>query len=266
MTVFGFKTYEAYLKHVIDKNETGRGYKSRLAEAAGVHPSYVTRLLDGTSSLTPDQAAGLCEFWHFDFAEREYFTWLVLKGRAGSAHLREIANARLEKLKEENDELARELPAEQMEVADTNEYYLNWNYSAIHVLATLKKTQTVRGLAERLGLPLEAVKASVSLLSKMGLIEVKAGGVVTTGRKNVHLSNQNWMAPLQHRNWRIAATERIGRAKSEDLNYTGVHSLSEKDLAELRSRIREFLVQTDRLIRPSPEETACVLAIDLFEI
>jgi len=145
-------------------------------------------------------------------------------------------------------------------------YYLSWLYSAIHMLSTLKQPLTLNQISQRLGLPLPTVASATDVLSQMNLVEITKSGIVRSLQNNIHLSNEHWTASLQHQNWRRYAIERASFPGDEDVRYTGVHSLSKQDLEKLRRQIREFLIRTDRLVRPSEEETVCVLCLDLLEI
>jgi uncharacterized protein (TIGR02147 family) len=266
MDIFRFSNYEDFFQSMADSHHGDRGYRTRLAAAAKVHPSYITRIIQGTVSITPDQAAAFADFWNLSASEKEYFLWLVLKGRSSDASMKKLADEKLAQLRAEYHELENALPAEKINPSEENEYYMNWIYSAVHVFSTLQKSQTPEQIASRLGLSTEVVSGAIQVLIKLGLVELHKGKILRAQKNNVHLSNRSWMAPLQHRNWRIASVDRISRPSTSDVRYTGVHSISKKDLEKLRQQIRDFLIQTDKLVRPSAEETVCVLCLDLFEL
>jgi uncharacterized protein (TIGR02147 family) len=267
MDVYAHESWERYFAAIIAENKADRGYKTRLAEAAKVHPSYITRMLDGSATVSPDQAAALGDFWGLGAREKQYLIWLVIKAKAGTPELRRMAEDHLAECRREQAELGNHLEAEKFSADDHTEYYLDWIYSAVHMLGTLREPLSAEQLARRLGVKELHARRAVALLQRMGLVEVGARGKVVSTKKNIHLSNRGWIANLQHRNWRLACAERFGsEAEDEALHYTGVHTLSKEDFARLKRQIREFLVQTDRLIRPSAEETACVLCLDLVEL
>lgn len=265
MAVFDFDSFDSYFQEILSAHKKDRGYRTKLAQAAKVHPSYITRIIDGTAQITPDQGAAIADFWGLSSDEKEYFHWLIVKSRAGDPSLRSLAAQRLEELRQQNRELGRSLPAEKMNPAEENAYYMNWIYSAIHILGTVPG-MTVQLAQKRLGIPGPVALAAARTLRDLGMISLGKEGAIRHLKANVHLSNQGWMASMQHRNWRIASMERMGRPGAADVRYTGVHSLSKRDLEKLRRQIQEFLVQTDKLVRPSPEETACALCLDLFEL
>ncbi len=265
MSAFDFSNYEKFIKDVIQTHSEERGYKTKLANAAKVHPSFITRILDGSSHITPDQAAALAEFWGLQNDEREYFIWLVIKARAADRALIQMADKKLSELKLANEDLSRALPAEKASTSLETEYYMSWIYSAIHMFATLPNI-TLEKLSRRLYLPFSYIKSTTLTLEKLGLVEILKDGTIRATKSNIHLSSQRKMANTQHKNWRIASAERISYASEDDFRYTAVHSLSKKDLEKLKRKIREFLLETDKIIRPSPEEIVCVLCMDLFEL
>lgn len=63
-----------------------------MAQAINVHPSYITRIFNGSTAITPDQAVGLAKFWRLKDHEKEYFLWLVLKSRSTDASMRDMAD------------------------------------------------------------------------------------------------------------------------------------------------------------------------------
>lgn len=267
MDVYAHETWESLFAEAIVKNGEDRGYKTKLAQAAKVHPSYISRMLDGAATVSPDQAAALGDFWGLSAEEKKYLIWLVVKAKAGTPELKRIADEHLADCRREHEELGNHLEAEKFSADDHTEYYLDWIYSAVHMLGTLREPLNAEQIARRLGVKEMHAKRAVALLVRMGLVELGARGKVISTKKNIHLSNRGWIANLQHRNWRLACAERFGGEGEEDhVHYTGVHSLSKDDFQRLKRQIREFLVQTDRLIRPSAEETACVLCLDLVEL
>ncbi len=153
-----------------------------------------------------------------------------------------------------------------MNPADENEYYTNWIYSALHILGTLQIDLNVDLMAQRLGKPEAVIRSALEFLKKNKLVEINSKGIIMATKKNIHLSNQNWMATIQHKNWRIAALERNQNKGLQEVRYSGIHSLSHQDLNRLREKIKDFLITVDDVVRPSKEETVCFLCLDLFEI
>lgn len=263
MSVYEHPNYTDILRERLQSGD--RGYQNRLAKAAQVHPSYLSRVLSGKVHLNPEQGFRLAQFWGLTEQERDYFETLILLARAGDPGYRAQLEQRAKAAREEALELQNRLSATPQETGEGNLYYVHWLYSALHILLTIPSLQTASALAKRLLLPMALVEAHLRQLEDLGLVRPKGGQWETTD-KNVILSRNNWMARLQHSNWRVKNLERLGRSAPEDISYTGVHSLSKADLEKLRARLREFFVETDSLIRPSREETVAIFCADLYEL
>lgn len=226
-----------------------------------MHPSYLSRILNHSTHLTPDQAAGLCEFWDFSSDETNYFLGLVNFERAGSPRLQKHIATEIATLKKRNETLGRRLSAIQVNEKEENVYYSSWHFAAVHLSLTIADTRTARRIADRLSIPLEQVRATLETLSSLGLV-TRSGETWTPTKQNVHLSNDSWMASINHVNWRVKMADLIQRRSADDLHYTGVHTLSRADVRKVRDLLTESMVSTDQVIRPSKEEELFALAID----
>ncbi|MFZ4403756.1 MAG: TIGR02147 family protein [Pseudobdellovibrionaceae bacterium] len=266
MSIYTYSNSEDYFKNILKSHRSDHGYKTKLAKVIQVHPSYITKVCKGSALLNPDQACSLADFWGLNADEKEYFLWLTFKTRAAQPAFKKIVEQKLLQIKEQKNNLADMLPAEKVNPNQDSEYYISWIYSAVHMLLTLQTPPSLEMISRRLSIKLETVQSAVTHLLRMGLVEKKSGEAYRASQKNMHLSNKNWLASLHHRNWRSFTSERISRMQMDLVTYTSVHSLSKKDLEKLKRQIHEFLLQTDQLVRPSPEETACVLCIDLAEL
>lgn len=264
MSVFTHADYLSTLRERLGSGD--RGYQGRMATAAQVHPSYFSRVLSGRVHLSSEQAFRLARFWGLNERERAYFELLVLLARSGDADYRASLERRAKVMRDEASELENRVEARTQETGEGNVYYANWLYSALHMLLTVPELATSKALAKRLRLPVTEVELGLRQLAALELVREVADGKWAVTENNVLLGRSNWMARLQHSNWRIRALERLGRAVDGDVNYTGVHSLSARDLERLRRRLKDFFVEIDALVRPSKEETVAVFCADLFEL
>lgn len=263
MSIFEHASYIDVLREYLQIGD--RGYQNRLAKAAQVHPSYFSRVLSEKVHLSPEQGFRLAQFWGLTEQERDYFENLILMARAGDPGYRAQLERRVKTARADALELQNRLSATPQETGEGNIYYVHWLYSALHILLTVPGFQSASALAKRLLLPVGVVEAHLRQLAELGLVRLKGTHWEVTD-KNVILSRANWMARLQHSNWRVKNLERLGGSFPNDISYTGIHSLSRADLEKLRARLREFFVETDALVRPSREETVAVFCADLYEL
>lgn len=265
-SIYTYSNYEDYFSDVIEAHSEDRGYKTRLAQAVNVHPSYITRISKGVVYMTPDQAASVARFWGFDADESEYLLWLVLKSRTGDENMKQLADQKMNRIKLDRNEIGHQLSDRDKPNMDQALYYTSWMYSAVHMLLSLPQKLSVKQLSQRLSVSEADVQQVVDNLVQMNFAEKKEGYYKSL-QTNIHLSNANWISRISHQNWRVCTAERAGRAQSaQDFKYTAVHSISKKDFEKLQRMIKEFVLETDRMVRPSPEETVCVMCVDLFEL
>ncbi len=261
MIIFEYKNYLNYLENQIALNKDRRGFHGELALAAGMHPSYLSRILHGSIHLTPDQAAGLCSFWGFNHDETTYFLCLVNLARAGTDSLKKILEAELLAIKIKYDDLGRKLPAEKVDIQKENIYYSAWYFGAVHMLLTIPKFRNETQISEKLGIQKEQVLRILESLEQMELVKKEKSQWLPT-KNNVHLSSKSWMANIHHINWRTKITDQIQFNHEEDFHYTGIHTLTRSDFKKIRQRLQDYLVEIDSVIRPSAEEELCCLLID----
>ena len=244
-----------------------RGYRTKMAKALNVHPSYITRIVSEAALISPDQAIALSKFWGFSELQTEYFFWLVMVARASIPSMRSFAQENVAKLRIQLSELGSDLQTEILNDAEHIEYYSSWTYAAVHMFLTLNTPPSVEEIAKRLGIADNTVRAIINYLQQKSLIEFsKNSSQIRTKKESVHLSNKSTLASRQHQNFRLLGTNRVGQPGLQDVRYSGFHTLSKGDLNKLRDHIRQFLVEIDRTVRPSSPEIVFAITLDAFEL
>src|SRR4051794_16485735 len=100
MSIFEFLDYRRFLRRHIDHlPKKGRGEVSRIAQAAGVHPSLLSQVLTGDKNLSLEQAQIIAEYLDLTHQETEYFLLMVQHQRAGTAKLRTYFAAKMDQVK-----------------------------------------------------------------------------------------------------------------------------------------------------------------------
>ncbi len=266
MDVFAFTDYKILIKKVISDNEQTRGYQSKLAAAAGCQKTYLSQVLHSEVQLTPDHAANLCGFWHLNEIESQYFLDLVNLQRSGSPELRRILQQRLDKLRQQGQQLTQNIqkPSLDKHEAQTR-YYGVWYMAAIHVLASIPQFQSAPAIATHLRLTLPLVEHALAELSELSLVTFESGRWRATGR-DLHLPNESLMTPIHHLSWRQRSLMRIQEGHSDGIHYTALHALSRHDARVLHSMIRDCIMQTRKVVAPSPEEVMVCFTCDYFPV
>ena len=266
MSLFELMDYRTYLREKINENGKTRGYQARLSEAAGVHGSYISRVINSHVHLTSDQAANLAEFWRLDSEETDYFLDLVLLERSTSAALKTRIQQRLAKVRRGRENLARRFSgAHAISSENRGVYYSAWYFSAVHILLTIPEFRTVPKIAARLFLAPDLVKQVLETLEKMGLVQA-SGASWRTLQTDVHIAEQKMWARIHHSHWRQKSALKVQEMDPNAVHYSGVHTLSKSDAQKLKNEVIQFLENSRKLIGPSPEEKLVFLGCDFFEI
>lgn len=99
MRVYDVLDYKSFLNEKILAHRREKGYKSKIAKAAGFTPSFLSQILHGHSDITADQAFKLACFWSLSDAETDYFLLLVDHARACTPALRHRISAKMRALR-----------------------------------------------------------------------------------------------------------------------------------------------------------------------
>ncbi len=266
MNIFQKSFYTDILKEHIREQSHTRGYQSRLAEAAGVHTSYISRVLKEQVHLTPDQAALLCAFWKYNSDETDYFLTLVHHARASSKELKTVLKRQVMELKKKHDDMThRYVDAQIIQNSNQELYYSAWYYSAIHFLVMIPNYQTVEAVARRLQLPEPHVISTLNTLKTLGLV-TQDGKKWKTNASNIHMSNSSLWASVYHSSYRQRTAFKIHERTESDMHYTGLHPMSEKDFLEVKALLQDTMEKVRSVALPSPEEELYCISLDWFKM
>ena len=263
--VFSFSEYKEYLEKSLEIRALNeKGQKSKLAEAIGCQPAYLSQVLNGPNDLSPEQGQSANRFLGHNPAESRYFLSLILLSRAGTQDLKNYYRDELKKLRDERLILKNRVNSNRtLSEADQARYYSSWYFAAVHVVTSLGYFPNKDKIAQALGLPLITVVEVLDFLTKIGLLEQK-NNEYKQGETNLYLGSDSPFITKHHTNWRVKAIQSLDQKAEGDLHYSGVITCSKDDA----KRIHELLIQTVEkirsLVRESKDETLCAYTLDFF--
>lgn len=268
MWISDFNDYKAFLKALIKTYpKSGRGQSRRLAEHLNVAPIVVSQILARDRHFTTDQALQVTKHFGMDEKTSEYFVFLVNYARAETKDLKTFYRSKLDRMKKESEDI-KNLVRNKKLLSEENKgiYYSNWYYAAVHLLTSIEEYQTVDALADYLGLSRTKIGEIVSFMIETGICVEGPGGKVVRGSTSIHVDSNSPFVNSHRRNWRDKAREKFTTPGEQDLFYSSVVALSEKD-AELFRKSLLQLIETfsKKIVAPSPEETTRCLNIDWFK-
>jgi uncharacterized protein (TIGR02147 family) len=266
LSVFSYSDYQEYLNDRLATKGEGRGQRSQLAATLKVQNAFVSRVLHQEAHFSLEHALMANKFLGHSEEESDYFLLLVQKAKAGTRELEMHFEKQIAKILERRQVIAERIQVtKNLSAEDQMTYYSAWYYSAIHMMLLVPRWREVESLANYLQLSKDLVQKALEFLVRTGLAKVD-GGEYLNGASRIHLGKNSPILPRHHANWRMRATQAMDRSSSEDLFFSGPIALSEKDAAHIRELIMKFLEESEKIIRPSPEEAVFCLDIDYFRL
>jgi uncharacterized protein (TIGR02147 family) len=276
ISIWNYSDYKKYLRARSRALNLRRGFLSRLADAAGCQPSYLSQVLNSKVQLTPDQACSIAS--HLELSENEatYFLALVDLARAGSPLLKQRLSKQIFDLKTRAQKISERLQRPASQIADDQiVYYSSWTYSALHILSSTREFQTVDALSERLNIDREHVLNQLKQLESMGLVINEAGRWRHSGEE-LHLPATSPLISMHHANWRSRALMKAQaniadqhslpaqRLSAQGLHFSGVYAISREDVQTIREILLRAIEAANKVVGPSASEELVALTCDFF--
>jgi uncharacterized protein (TIGR02147 family) len=245
--VFNYLEYREFLRDYYQEQKKDKSFFSYrfIGLKAGMHSSYVIKVLQGTLHIAPKKIESFIKLLNLSEAEANYFEALVHFGRAKTDRQRKLY---FDKLFEISTVKAQKLAIHQYE------FFQKWYYSAIW---SIINCQPFKGDYKALGdlckpaIPINDAKRAVLLLEKLDLIVKKADGSYVTTETNL-TTGQKWhsqaVAGFQREMINLAG-ESLERAPKNERDLSTVTlCIDEKDFPEIQEHIRLFRTSLIKLV------------------
>jgi uncharacterized protein (TIGR02147 family) len=241
----------------------GHGQYAKIAEALGVHSTFVSLVFNEKRDFSMEQALLLAGFLKLTEGETEYFLDLVQLARAGNHQLKAYYRERIKRAQEESKKLSTKFAHEkQLEAEERQIFYSSWHYSAIRVFtSTHPSGRSIEEIAERLKLPRQTVVEALSFLVHAQLV-VEKKGRYSVGPQRTFLERRHPLLKCHHNNWRQKALNQFEQLTDDEMMFTSTMSLSRKDFLQLRERLSEIVKEASDLMQETDPEDVAFLNID----
>lgn len=264
-TVFDYWDYKPYIREKITSMPNkGRGVKRDMAVHLGCQTAYISQVLNQHVNFSLEQAVKVAQFFHHNKEESRFFLLLVQYQRAGSFDLQEFLKKEMEEILEKRSNLKDRLNIKDS-LDETNQhiYYSAWYYAAVHILLSIPDYQTPQKIAEHLKLPLSQIQEILEFLLETGLAVQKGNGY-EIGKTRIHLGQDSVQIRRHHTNWRNQSIQSIDKNQKEDLHYSNVLSMSQKDVPKVKEIMIKAIEECREIIKVSKEERLQILTMDFF--
>jgi uncharacterized protein (TIGR02147 family) len=266
--IFAFKDYKTYLNEKLDSlDDGGRGTRARLSRSIGCQTAYTAQVLRGNAHFSLEQVEAINDFLGHTDEQGHYLLLLLQIARAGTPKLKIRFQIQAEILSKGRSQLKNRLEIEAgLEERHQIRYYSSWHYAAIHALVSIPGFQSPEKISNRLNIGLKKTQEALEFLLEAQLIEKNKLGHLKIGKGRIHLGADSPMISKHHSNWRLQAIRATEKSDEENLHYSSVISVSQKDRSLIKELLIECLKTVKPIIRDSKEEGLCSLNLDFFEI
>ena len=262
--IFQFDDYKDYVKKSLALK--GHGARLRLAEVINCHSAYITQVLNKDAHFSMEQALEVSNFLNLTREEEEFLLLLLQLAKAGSKKLRDLTVRKIQEIREARALVSNRIKGkEDLDYVTQAKYYSRWYYAAIHVLVTIPGKKTKISIASYLGLEMSTVNEAIEFLESCNLISLTKTGY-ETGMTKVFLKGDSPFIVQHHYNWKLCAMNSILKTRKENLHFSTVYTLSEKDFIKIREKLLENIQEIWSIVQPSQEEKLCSFTLDFFEL
>lgn len=264
--IWNFTDYRPYLVEKLGSEGSRTGLRKKLAEAIGVHTTFVSQVLKEKGDFSLEQGESINGFLSHTYDEGEYFLLLLMKDRAGTRELKKRFQDKIEAQRKERLNIKKRLEVQtEISAAERERFYSNPYYGAIHVLIPIPEFRRVEKIAEALKLSREQVQDMVDFMIKIGLLSEK-NGELASGSQHMHLGNDSSTILKHHSNWRLHALQNLRFVQPENIHYSACLSLSREDAFKIKELLLAELKNHMKIVEKSPEEVAYVYNFDFYPL
>lgn len=255
---------DEFLHSPQSKNRRG---VSKLADELNVHPTFISKVLQGKAHFSMEQSIAFCQFAKLKADETEYFVDLVNHDRAGNHQAKQHFAMRLRRHRSLRKNLRERLESSRdLTSQDQWIYFESWLPQAIHALCQTKAMHTVETISQRLRIDPEAVQATTDKLIKMDLIRAD-GKTFISNADFIHTGKDSPFVKRLHLNWRQKTiSDLLTRTDHEGMHFTGVATMDAATQEKIHSILVQSLEQAKSHIAVAPPKQIYALAIDFYEL
>ncbi len=264
--VFDFNDYKSYLEAKAGRSGTRKGIKAAMAKALNCQPTYISQIIHNKAHLSLEQADELNHFFGHSQDESFFFMLLVQKDRSGTKKLKEFFQKQIDAATERRLNLSKRLGSKTvLSEIHQSTYYSSWIYAALHIAVTIPELRTREALSQYFKLPIKRITEALDFLVLIELVEHTSQGYQATNSQ-IRLGNDSKNIIKHHTNWRLQAAESLDREEVTDLHYSGVVSLSQKDVLKIKNILLEAVRESQSVIKESKEEEIFAIGMDFFTL
>ena len=266
LNLFDFSDYRAYLSAWLKAVKSNKSFNlSRLAEVAGVHPTFLSYILKGKKHLSLEQAALISDHLEHTKLEQDYFITIINLDRAGTKRLHDYWLEKKAAIEAEKNKLSKRFDKHrELSTDERAEFYSSWLYAAVWAATSINDRQTHTQIATRFNISRDRAEEVLRFLVGVGLCNEKHG-FYSMGDMHIHVPNESPFVVKHHLNWRMKAVQKMDTRGPDELFFTSPMSMSLNDFSKVREKLNKLIKEAVDTAKDSRAQDVVCLNIDFFK-
>lgn len=267
LSIFSFEDYSDYIERYVEAlPKKGWGFATKMCEFCGIQQALFSQILSKDKDFTPEQGIKFASYIKLNEVETEYFLELIFSRRSSTKELQNFHQSRIQKLQKEGLKIKNHITDQKaMSSEEQMEFYSNYLYSAVRVVASLKDGKTFDDMQKHFNVPPLFLKSILDFLVQFGLVTRK-GDHFQIGEQKTWAEKETPVYFKHSTNWRLQGIQKLELNRKDDFFITSPMSMSFEDVKFLRNQIVEFVKKvSDRVKDSDVAEEAVCLNIDFFK-
>lgn len=273
MSIFENDDYKQVMRLAMKSRQEqfgGRFTYKKMANVCGIQKTYLSKVLNSSSNLNPDQLFSACEYLKLKSSETEFV--LLLREINASDNVKRVDFLRVKIKKIRNDNLKTESAIEVVgeSSVDNNkwEYYTDIDLQLVHMFMTIPLfLKNPNLICPQIGVSLSRLQSILLKLQNWKILRFE-NSIYTATDPKLHLSEDSPVFLAFGILNRIKTIEKIRQSKtdsSEDYFFSVIFSASKKLQSKFKKKILDVLKDFQNEVIKDESEEVYQLNIDFFK-
>lgn len=268
MSLFKAESCAQALREAVEtrKVQGGLWTYQRLAQAMGVHKSYLSAVFKGRAQLSADQLYLAGQALQLNARERSFLELLLEFEKSGIEDRRRAIKKDIDARRSEATAIHANLPRRQLveSPSELAAYYLEPLHQVVHMALSIPLyARQPEKLRSDLELSKPRFERVLTQLVDFGLAERDDGGAYRFKGRNLHLPKDNPLFRGYQRAQRQVLIERLGES-SEELSFSAYFTADDGAAKQVREKLLAAIRDVQAEVQRAPSERVFQLNLDFL--
>ncbi len=273
MKIYENEKYKQSLRSLMIERQQQFGSRftfEKMALACGIQKTYLSKVLNSSAHLNPDQLFAACEYLKLNSVETEFMLLLRDSEIAVNSKRASILKARITKTRKDNLKTESAIQVAKDGSVDSNkwDYYTDVDLQLVHMFMTIPDyAKDPDQICQQIGINTIRLQAILLKLQNWQIVRFQDGSYQVNDPK-LHLPEDSPVFLAFGILNRVKTIEKIRLAKTDrgdDYFFSVIFSASKKLQGKFKRKILDVLKELQREVIDSKSEEIYQLNIDFFK-